>query len=121
MREAARLPAVNANPYGACLRPATGMRILVGGETAERPEFDPPSLDFGMTSLSAPAGFSQSLRAQVKPLLPALAGLLLAELAREGETRLDISAFSPARFSASATAAYMRSRLRQHEAFARRH
>ena len=50
-----------------------------------------------------------------------VAGLLLAELAREGATRLDISAFSPARFSASATAAYMRSRLRQHEAFARRH
>ena len=73
LSEAAELPAVNANPYAAYLRPAAGKRILVGGETAERREFGTPSLAFGMDGLEAPRGFCERLRAQVQPLLPALA------------------------------------------------
>ncbi len=167
--EAAHLPALNANPYGAYLRPAKDKRILVGGETADRPETEAPSLAFGMAELNAPRGFSDSLRDKVQRLLPALephrfteegvglicftmdgepilgampeargllvgaafhsggfaynpaAGKLLAELATVGETELDISAFSPARFSAAATDDYLALRLRQREAFSRRH
>lgn len=169
LAEAARLPAVNANPYEAYLRPAAGSRILVGGETAVRPEFGTPSPSFNMTELHAPSGFSDRLRDKVRPLLPILkrhtfaeervglisfamdgepvlgavpgwqdlfvgaafhsggfaynpvAGKLLAELATTGETELDIAAFSPARFSAEATDAYLKSKLRQQDAFSRRH
>ncbi len=167
--QAAKLPAVNANPLEAYLRPAKGNRILIGGETAERPEIGTPSLAFDMDQLRAPTGFSDSLRDRVRPLLPALeryrvteervglisfamdgepilgavpelpglllgaafhsggfaynpvAGKLLAELATAGATELDIAAFSPARFSAAATEAYLDSRLRQREVFSRRH
>lgn len=167
--EAAQLPAVNANPYEAYIRPATGNRILVGGETADRPEFGLPSPAFSMTELRAPAGFSDRLRAKVQPLLPLLkrhdfseervglicftmdgepilgpvpglpgllvgaafhsggfaynpvAGKLLADLATEGDTELDITAFSPARFSAAATTDYLNSSLRQKHALSRRH
>lgn len=167
--QAAKLPALNANPYEAYLRPANGNRILVGGETAGRLELTTPSLAFDMAELNAPSGFSDSLRDKVQPLLPALerhpfteeqvglisfsmdgepvlgtvpelpgllvgaafhsggfaynpvAGKLLAELATAGETELDISAFSPARFSAAATDVYLNLRLRQQDAFLRRH
>ncbi len=166
---AARLPAVNANPYQAYLRPASGNRILVGGETADRREYQPPTPGFNMTELCAPSGFSDRLRDRVQPLLPILkrrtftkervglisfsmdgepvlgavpgwpglyvgaafhsggfaynpvAGKLLAELATTGETEMDIAAFSPARFSATATDAYLQSTLRQQDAFSRRH
>ncbi len=166
---APKLPAVNANPYEAYLRPAKGHRLLVGGETAERPEFAPPSLAFDMNALQAPPGFSDALRGQVQPLLPSLerypftearvglisfsldgepilgglpelpglllgnafhsggfaynpvAGKMLADLATRGASDLDISAFSPARFSPAATETYLSSRLRQRDVFVRRH
>ena len=169
LAEAAILPAVNANPYEAYLRPAKGNRILVGGETAERPEFATPSFDFDMGWLDAPKGFSDGLRDKIQPLLPTLerhpfteervglisfsldgepllgavpelpgllvgaafhsggfaynpvAGMLLAELATVGESELNIDAFSPGRFSAAATNDYMDLRLRQKDAFTRRH
>lgn len=169
LAETAKLPAVNANPYAAYLRPANGNRILVGGETADRPEFGTPPLAFGMDALCAPSGFCNRLRDKVQPLLPTLrrhpfteervglisfsmdgepvlgavpelpgllvgaafhsggfayspvAGKLLAELATAGATQLDITAFSPARFSTVATGAYLNSRIRQKHAFSRRH
>ena len=167
--QAAKLPAVNANPYEAYLRPAKGRRILVGGETANRTEHGRPALAFGMDQLRAPSGFSDSLRAQAQALLPSLkhypfdeervglisfsrdgepilgaapglmglllgaafhsggfaynpvAGKLLADLATDGATDLDISAFAPERFSAATTDAYLNETLRQKDAFARRH
>ncbi len=169
LQNAPALPAVNANPYGAYFRPAKGKRILLGGETAARAEFGNPPLAFEMDQLRAPPGFGDSLREQVQPLLPLLAGLpisdervglisfsadgepllgalpglpnlllgaafhsggfaynpvagmLLAQLASSGATMLDISAFSPARFSAAETAGYLSAKLRQRDAFARRH
>lgn len=169
LAERAALPAVNADPYEAYLRPAKGNCILVGGETGERLELGTPSLAFGMAELSAPKGFSDRLRDKVLPLLPALkqhrfieervglisftmdgepivgevpelpglllgaafhsggfaynpvAGKLLAELATTGDTELDISAFSPARFKAAETKAYVNLNLRQKDAFSRRH
>ncbi len=72
LEQRAKLPAVNANPYGAYLRPAKGNRILVGGETAERPEFGTPTFAFGMDALNAPSGYSDSLRDKVQALLPIL-------------------------------------------------
>ncbi len=72
LRQTAKLPAVNANPYEAYLRPASGNRILVGGETPERAELGTPPLAFRMGQFSAPNGFSDSLRDKVKPLLPLL-------------------------------------------------
>ena len=169
LAKATELPAVNANPYEAYLRPANGNRILVGGETPDRQELATPSVAFRMGELSAPSGFSDNLRDKVKPLLPLLerhafkdekvglisfamdgepilgsvpelpglfvgasfhsggfgynpvAGKLLAELATKGETELDIAAFSPARFSAAASDAYLDLRLQQKDAFSRRH
>ena len=169
LAKATELPAVDANPYEAYLRPAKGNRILVGGETPDRQESGMPSVAFRMGELSTPSGFSDNLRDRVKPLLPILerrafmnekvglisftmdgepilgsvpelpgllvgasfhssgfgynpvAGKLLAELASKGETELDIAAFSPARFSAAATDAYMDLRLQQKDAFSRRH
>lgn len=169
LEEAARLPAVNANPYEVYLRPAQGNRILVGGETPQGPELEPPALAFGMNELRAPKGFCNSLRDKAKPLLPAIeavpmqeervglisfsmdgepmlgavpgvsglllgaafhsggfaynpvAGKLLAELATVGATELDIAAFSPDRFPAEEADAYRNSKLRQNQAFSRRH
>ena len=72
MPRAASLPAVNANPHEAYLRPAAGNRVLVGGETADREDFVTPSLDFRMQRLNAPRGFSEELRNKVRPLLPLL-------------------------------------------------
>ena len=137
------IPAVNANPHGGYVRPASGNQILVGGETEERDEFSIPSLDYRMTDLTTPEGYGEQLRRNMMPLLPCLsetqwesekvgllsfsmdgepilgsiadmsdlyigasfhsggfaynpvAGLLLAELAMDGQTELDIEAFSP--------------------------
>ena len=50
-----------------------------------------------------------------------VAGMLLAELATQGKTALDIAAFSPARFETAATDAYLDLTLQQKDAFARRH
>ena len=75
LNKAVHLPAVNANPYEAYLRPAKGNRILVGGETPNRQEHGTPSRAFRMGQLNAPSGFSDSLRCKVKPLLPILGGL----------------------------------------------
>ncbi len=163
------LPAVNANPYEVYLRPAKDNRILVGGETADRPEQETAALAFDMNELRAPRGFSNSLRGKVQSLMPAIAqypfqeervgliafsmdgepilgvvpeapgllvgtafhsggfaynpvaGKLLADLATEGETELDIVAFSPDRFSPTAADAYRNTKLRQKQAFSRRH
>ena len=70
--KATELPAVDANPYEAYLRPAKGNRILVGGETPDRQESGMPSVAFRMGELSTPSGFSDNLRDRVKPLLPIL-------------------------------------------------
>ncbi|MYH65992.1 MAG: FAD-binding oxidoreductase [Chloroflexi bacterium] len=50
-----------------------------------------------------------------------VAGKLLADLATEGETTLDITAFSPDRFKPAEASVYRKSRLRQNQAFSRRH
>lgn len=163
------IPAINANPQGGYMRPATGNRILVGGETEEREEFITPSLDFRMTDLSAPDGYKDKLHNNMIPLLSRLnatqwesekigllsfsmdgepilgtipqlsglligasfhsggfaynpvAGLLLAELAMDGQTQLDIDAFSPTRFDTDTTSDYLASTVAQKDAVSRRH
>jgi len=163
------IPAINANTHGGYIRPATGNRILIGGETEEREEFTMPSSDFRMTNLQSPAGYKDQLYNNMLPLLPQLrdtqwesekvgllsfsidgepivgpmpnlsglfigtsfhsggfaynpvAGLLLAELATDGQTQLDIEVFSPSRFNADMTSDYLQSRVKQKDAVARRH
>jgi glycine/D-amino acid oxidase-like deaminating enzyme len=68
-----RIPAVNANPQNGYIRPATGNRVLAGGETAHREEYPVSSLDFHMSSLSAPAAVKEMLTKEMTPLLPRLA------------------------------------------------
>ncbi len=164
-----RIPAINANPYEGYVRPAAGGRILVGGETADRPEYRVKALDFRMNQLSAPASLPDSLHRNLQSLLPRLrhagwesehvgllsfsmdgepilgqvpespglyvgtafhsggfaynpaAGLLLAELVTGGSTHIDISAFSPARFSPDAARDYLTRTVAQKDAVQRRH
>ncbi|MCB0189543.1 MAG: FAD-binding oxidoreductase, partial [Caldilineaceae bacterium] len=66
------LPAINANPQGGYIRPATGNRLLAGGETADREEYRVATLDFQMTTLSAPDRVKADLAANLTPLVPAL-------------------------------------------------
>jgi glycine/D-amino acid oxidase-like deaminating enzyme len=68
-----RIPAVNANPQNGYIRPATGNRVLAGGETAERIEYPVPSLDFNMGVLTAPDEVKRLLTQEMTPLLPRLA------------------------------------------------
>lgn len=163
------IPAINANPFGGYLRPAAGQRILAGGETPNRHQFEVPSLAFQMDELSAPESLPARLRTELSPLLPALAsttwetahvgllsfsvdgepivgqlpdlshffvgcafhsggfaynpaaGLLLAELVADGQTTVNIDAFSPARFYAADTDAFLARDLAQKDAVQRRH
>ena len=50
-----------------------------------------------------------------------VAGLLLAEYVSEGRTSIDVSGFSPDRFTARQTEAYLQTTLKQHQAVRRRH
>ena len=68
-----QIPAVNANPQNGYIRPATGNRVLAGGETAERIEHPVSSLDFHMSTLSAPPEVKELLTHDMTPLLPRLA------------------------------------------------
>lgn len=67
------IPAVNANPQNGYIRPASGNRVLAGGETAHRVEYPVRSLDFHMSTLSAPVEVQQLLTREMTPLLPRLA------------------------------------------------
>jgi sarcosine oxidase, subunit beta len=71
--QAVQIPAVNANPHGGYLRPATGQRVLAGAETAERAEHRVESLDFHMRELSVAPDVPSALTASLTPLLPRLA------------------------------------------------
>lgn len=67
-----KIPAVNANPLGGYVRPASGGRLLAGVESAEREEHRVTSLDFHMSELFAPAELKDRLRASFTPYVPAL-------------------------------------------------
>jgi glycine/D-amino acid oxidase-like deaminating enzyme len=67
------IPAVNANPLGGYIRPASGSRLLVGIETAEREEFRVPSADFQMSAVSAAPELKDQIMAGFTPYAPALA------------------------------------------------
>jgi glycine/D-amino acid oxidase-like deaminating enzyme len=68
------IPAVNANPLGGYLRPASGGRLLVGVETPERAEFHVPSIDFQMSAVTAAPELKEQIMADFAPYAPALAG-----------------------------------------------
>jgi glycine/D-amino acid oxidase-like deaminating enzyme len=70
--EALRFPAVNANPMGGYVRPASGNRLLVGIETAEREEYRVTSPDFHMTALTVDPALKQQIMRDFVGLLPAL-------------------------------------------------
>jgi sarcosine oxidase subunit beta len=67
------IPAVNANPLGGYIRPASGGRLLVGVETSEREEYCVPSLDFHMSALAAAPALKDRIMADFTPYAPALA------------------------------------------------
>jgi glycine/D-amino acid oxidase-like deaminating enzyme len=67
------IPAVNANPLGGYIRPASGGRLLVGVETAERAEYRVPSVDFHMSTVAAAPELKQQALADFRPYAPALA------------------------------------------------
>jgi sarcosine oxidase, subunit beta len=67
------IPAVNANPLGGYIRPASGGRLLVGVETADRSEFRVPSVDFHMSAVTAAPELREQARADFTPYAPALA------------------------------------------------
>jgi glycine/D-amino acid oxidase-like deaminating enzyme len=67
------IPAVNANPLGGYIRPASGGRMLLGVETAERAEFVVPSIDFQMSTIAPPPGLREQAVADFTPYAPALA------------------------------------------------
>lgn len=169
LKTAVNIPAVNANPQGAYLRPASGNRILVGGGTDHGDEVRVTFPDYSMETVLAPAVAKTALTRDVTPLLPRLAqtqwefekaglicysmdgepilgsmpefpnlfmgcafhsggfayspaaGLLLAELVADGHTQIDISAFSPARFTMSATKEYLDTDVIADESEPRRH
>jgi glycine/D-amino acid oxidase-like deaminating enzyme len=67
------IPAVNANPLGGYIRPASGRRMLVGVETPQREEYRVPSVDFHMSTVSAEPGLKEQALADFAPYAPALA------------------------------------------------
>jgi glycine/D-amino acid oxidase-like deaminating enzyme len=81
LESAINIPAVNANPQGGYLRPASGNRILVGGGTdpnnhpnnSHGEEVRVTSLGYSMESVVAPAFAKGALTRDVTPLLPRLA------------------------------------------------
>lgn len=73
LAQPARLPAINANPLFGYARPASGSRLLLGTETAERPEWKIDSPDFHMKELSAAPELRDQLLRTFTPVLPALA------------------------------------------------
>ena len=83
-----QIPAVNANPPGGYIRPATGNRLLAGGETGWREEWRVNSLEFQMSELNAPASVQAELTEHMTPLWPRL-----AETSWESE-RVGLIAFS---------------------------
>ncbi len=163
------IPAINANPQGGYIRPATGNRLLAGGETPTRTEYRVAAPTFQMGELAAPEEVKADLSTNLTPLLPAVAqttwaaeqvglicfsmdgepllgslerypglllgcafhsggfaynpvaGLLLAELAVDGQSSIDIGAFSPNRFAAATTADYLATTVTQARAVRRRH
>jgi glycine/D-amino acid oxidase-like deaminating enzyme len=68
------IPAVNANPLGGYIRPASGGRLLVGVETSERAEYRVPSVNFHMSAVSAAPELKEQALADFRPYAPALAG-----------------------------------------------
>jgi sarcosine oxidase, subunit beta len=67
------IPAVNANPLGGYIRPASGARLLVGVETSERAEYHVSSVDFHMSTVSAAPELRDQALTEFRPYAPALA------------------------------------------------
>jgi glycine/D-amino acid oxidase-like deaminating enzyme len=66
------IPAVNANPLGGYIRPASGDRLLAGIETPDRLEYRISAPDFHLSALSAPDALKDQIRADFTPYVPAL-------------------------------------------------
>lgn len=170
------IPAVNADPFGGYVRPATGGKLLFGIETAERDEQRVNRLDYHLSALEqysdsrySPDSLKKEIRANFTAYVPLLetvswefakvglltfsmdgepilgpvnclsglfvgvafhsggfaynpvSGLLLSEFIMDGHTRIDVSAFSPDRFSKAETSAYLNETVKQKNVARRRH
>jgi sarcosine oxidase subunit beta len=72
LAEPLAIPAVNANPLGGYLRPASGGRLLVGIETADRAEFRVPTPEFHQSALAAAPELKERIMTDFTPYAPAL-------------------------------------------------
>ena len=68
-----RIPAINANPLGGYIRPASGNRLLAGAETETREEYRVTSTNFHMSTLSAPSELKHEITTNFVPFVPVLA------------------------------------------------
>lgn len=68
------LPAINANPLGGYVRPASGGRVLAGVETLDRQEIRVTNRAFQLDTVTAPPELRESVGARFSGLVPALAG-----------------------------------------------
>ena len=75
VRSPIKLPAVNANPYGAYFRPSIGGTLLAGLETPDREEYAVESIDFRLAQIPSPPGLRHELNRRLLPLLPFLEGI----------------------------------------------
>ncbi len=66
------MPAVNANPLGGYVRPALGKRLLIGVETADRPECKIDSLKFNMNELTADSAPPNAMIENFSRTIPSL-------------------------------------------------
>ncbi len=73
------IPAVNADPLGGYVRPATGGRLLFGIETAEREEQRVTDLEYRLSKLEqypdakySPARLKEEIRTRFTPFVPSL-------------------------------------------------
>jgi glycine/D-amino acid oxidase-like deaminating enzyme len=72
LASAIKLPAVNANPYGAYFRPGLGGTLLAGLESTDREEYAVDSIDFRLAQIPSPIGLKDELRRRLLPVLPLL-------------------------------------------------
>lgn len=68
-------PPVNANSHDAYVRPAAGNRILIGVTSLDREEYRVDSLDFHMSSLSAPLELRDNATNRLSNLVGQLKGV----------------------------------------------
>ncbi|GAB4427292.1 MAG: FAD-binding oxidoreductase [Chloroflexi bacterium OHK40] len=74
LAEPPALPAINANPLGGYIRPASGGRLLAGVEALDREEIKVTDLSFRLEGVDAPTALREGLGSRFGRLVPTLTG-----------------------------------------------